>query len=88
LDKSECGEGGLFEGMKLSVQGDALAEDKFEETLEEARELATSNGARMRSGDIRRDPLGGICSEYCTFQPICRLERALGLEQEENGNGE
>ncbi len=40
----------------------------------------------MRDGDITRDPLGGVCSEYCTFQPICRLERALGLE-DENGNG-
>ncbi len=33
-------------------------------------------------GDIDRDPIGGKCPKYCTFQPICRLERALGLEPE------
>ena len=43
----------------------------------------------MRDGDIKRDPLGGVCSEYCTFQPICRLERALGLDEEtKDGDGE
>lgn len=86
---SECGEGGLFEGMELSVRGDALSEDDFEAALEDARERAVLNGARMRGGDITRDPLGGVCSQYCVFQPICRLERALGLEDENgNGNGE
>jgi ATP-dependent helicase/DNAse subunit B len=84
--RSECGEGGLYEGMDISVKGDALSEDDFEDALEGARERAIANGARMRRGDITRDPLGGTCSEYCVFQPICRLERALGLE-EDAGNG-
>ncbi len=90
LLKPECGDGGLFEGLELSVKGDALAEDAFEDALDEARERAIANGARMRGGDIKRDPLGGVCSEYCTFQPICRLERALGLDEEtkNGGNGE
>ena len=85
--KDECGDGGLFEGLAISVQGDALPEDEFEDALGGARGLAIANGTRMRNGDIRRDPLGGVCSEYCTFQPICRLERALGLEQETKNGG-
>ena len=85
--KAECGDGGLFEGLDISVKGDALDEERFEGSLEEARERAIANGVRMRGGDIRRDPLGGVCSEYCTFQPICRLERALGLDEETKNGG-
>jgi ATP-dependent helicase/DNAse subunit B len=80
--RSECGDDGLFRGLDISVRGDALDEEEFEDALAEARERAVTNGGRMRHGDIRRDPLGGVCSEYCTFQPICRLERALGLDEE------
>ena len=42
----------------------------------------------MRAGDIDRDPLNGECPKYCTFQPICRLERALGVVGQENGYGD
>jgi ATP-dependent helicase/DNAse subunit B len=84
--KSEACEGGLFEGLEISIKGDALADDEFEDALEAARTTAIANGERMRDGDIRRDPIRNVCSEYCTFQTICRLERALGLE-DENGNG-
>ena len=85
--RSECGDDGLFRGLDISVKGDALDDEEFEDALEGARARAIGNGERMRAGDITRDPLGGVCSEYCTFQPICRLERALGLD-EETKNGE
>jgi hypothetical protein len=39
----------------------------------------------MRAGKIGRRPLNGKCPRYCTFQPICRLERALGLEADSEG---
>ena len=85
--KDECGEEGLFAGLEISVKGDALPAEEFDDALEAARARAITNGSRMRAGDIRRDPLGNVCSEYCTFQPICRLERALGLDEEtKNGN--
>ena len=80
--RSECGDDGLFRGLDISVKGDALDDEEFEDALEGARARAIRNGERMRGGDIKRDPLGGVCSEYCTFQPICRLERALGLDEE------
>ena len=38
----------------------------------------------MQAGDIGRDPIGGQCPKYCHFQPICRKERALGLEGEDS----
>jgi hypothetical protein len=41
----------------------------------------------MRAGLIARRPLGGKCPKYCTFQAICRLERAVGAVGEQNGNG-
>ena len=44
-------------------------------------------GAELRAGDIDRRPLGGTCPPYCTFQPICRLERAIGLPAPEGENG-
>ncbi len=38
--------------------------------------------ARCAPGDIGRRPLGGKCPKYCTFQAICRLERAVGAVDE------
>jgi ATP-dependent helicase/DNAse subunit B len=70
------------------VRTDKRDQDAFEEALAEAEERATAAAARMRSGDIRRDPINGECPKYCTFQPICRLERALGVVgDEKRGNG-
>jgi hypothetical protein len=42
----------------------------------------------MRAGRIRRDPLNGECPRYCTYQAICRLERALGDVGEESSGGD
>lgn len=78
----ECGDGGALDGIEISKRGDALDEDAFQALIDAARETASENGARMLRGDITRDPIGGVCSPYCTFQPICRLERAIGLEEE------
>jgi RecB family exonuclease len=80
-----------LEGLPL-VGTDACDEEEFERELERARAQAAEKAAAMRAGRIDRDPRGGSCPSYCTFQPICRLERAIGLEDtnddgEENGNG-
>jgi hypothetical protein len=34
----------------------------------------------MRRGAIGRDPNGGECPSWCQYQPICRLERAVGSD--------
>jgi len=71
-----------------TVRGDPVDEETFAEELAKARELARERGAEMRDGGIKRDPIGGECPFYCTYQPICRLERAIGLEDANGGNGE
>jgi ATP-dependent helicase/DNAse subunit B len=75
-----------LDGLTL-VRTDRLEEDDFEEVLSGARELAIEKGAELRSGAIDRAPLNGTCPKYCTFQPICRLERAIGLPSDE-ANGD
>ena len=70
------------------VRTDRKSEDEFEQALEAAEARAVAAAARMRAGDIDRDPLNGECPKYCTFQPICRLERALGVVGQENEYGD
>jgi PD-(D/E)XK nuclease superfamily len=74
---------------------DLLPEEEFEAALQEAVSRATRAVARMRSGDIDRDPGPppgfrghNQCPRYCTFAPICRRERApfvVPEEEEEEG---
>ena len=68
------------------VGSDRLAEDEFRRALDEAEDRAGIAAAEMREGLIRRNPIGNRCPKYCTFQAICRLERATGGD--ENGNGD
>jgi ATP-dependent helicase/nuclease subunit B len=69
------------------VRTDRRCEDDFEQALADAEERASAAAGRMRAGQIDRDPLNGECPKYCTFQPICRLERALGVVGQENNGG-
>jgi len=62
---------------------DRVDEERFEELLADARRRAGEIVARMRSGQIDRDPgprAGlrghGICPSFCDFAPICRRDRA------------
>jgi ATP-dependent helicase/nuclease subunit B len=70
------------------VRTDRRPQEEFEQALDDAEARAAAAAARMRNGDITRDPLNGECPKYCTFQPICRLERALGVVGRENGGGD
>ncbi|HEY7949603.1 MAG TPA: PD-(D/E)XK nuclease family protein [Solirubrobacterales bacterium] len=63
--------------------GDLVDEAGLEELLAEARARAGTIVARMRAGDIRRDPgprpglrEHDVCPAYCQFAPICRRDRA------------
>jgi ATP-dependent helicase/DNAse subunit B len=69
---------------------DTVDEPGLEEVLDEARSRAGAIVARMRSGEIRRDPGPrpglrghGICPSFCEFAPICRRDRAPGEEDED-----
>ena len=52
----------------------------------QSRRCATARSFLYCFGSVLKSTpksvVGGVCSEYCTFQPICRLERALGLDEE------
>jgi hypothetical protein len=70
------------------VSTDVVDRDAFERTLEAARETATDVVTRMRDGQVTRNPLGGVCPRWCTFQPICRRERApLAAREDTKSDG-
>ncbi|HEX2128541.1 MAG TPA: PD-(D/E)XK nuclease family protein, partial [Solirubrobacterales bacterium] len=70
----------------LGIVGtDRRSDEELKQALADAETLAVDAAREMRAGEIRRNPIGGSCPKYCTFQAICRLERAIGVE--ESGNG-
>lgn len=60
---------------------DHLDDDDFEAALDEAREKAEEVIGSIHAGRVIRDPLGGSCPDWCSFQPICRRERGLPEEE-------
>jgi RecB family exonuclease len=83
-------------GPELASYGlsrtDLVDRDGFEATLEDARRRAGEIVARMRRGEIRRDPGPrrglrghGVCPPFCDFAPICRRDRAPVEPREEEG---
>ena len=60
---------------------DHLSEEDFEAALDEARAKAEEIVAGVQEGRVVRDPIGGSCPEFCSFQPICRRERGLPEEE-------
>ncbi len=63
-----------LDGLGLP-KNDWVDEDTYTKRLREAEELAGEIVGGMRSGRIDRDPLEGKCPPFCTFAPICRLDR-------------
>jgi len=61
---------------------DWVPEEKFEARLAMAEETASQIVGRMRKGDITRDPLEHECPRYCTFAPICRIDRRTDTESD------
>jgi len=68
---------------------DLVDEAGLEELLDEARTRAGAIVARIRAGDIRRDPGPrpglrdhDVCPTYCQFAPICRRDRSPASEQD------
>jgi ATP-dependent helicase/DNAse subunit B len=68
---------------------DLLDEQGFEQLLDDARRRSSEIVARIRGGDIRRDPgprpsLKGhdVCPPFCEFAPICRRDRAPVLDED------
>jgi ATP-dependent helicase/DNAse subunit B len=71
---------GLVRGSEVEtlpgyVSHDYLDEESFWGVVESARGTATALAERMRTGDVRHDPLGGECPAWCDLWPVCRIER-------------
>jgi len=69
---------------------DLIDREGFAEMLADARRRAGEIVARMRRGEIRRDPgprqgLRGhdVCPTFCEFAPICRRDRAPADAEDE-----
>ena len=78
-----------LEGLELVRRGKDLRDaEEFDAAVAAATDRARAAARDMHQGKIDRRPLGGRCPDYCTFQPICRLERALGLESEQGEDSE
>jgi RecB family exonuclease len=70
---------------------DVVPDEELGELLEATRERAATIVARIRAGDIRRDPgpregLRGhdVCPAFCEYAPICRRDRAPRYEDDED----
>jgi ATP-dependent helicase/nuclease subunit B len=60
---------------------DHLDDEAFERALDEAKAKTEEIIASIQSGRVIRDPIGGSCPDWCSFQPICRRERGLPEEE-------
>jgi ATP-dependent helicase/DNAse subunit B len=85
--REEAEPGGLLEGLGLR-NGDLIPDDELREKLEEGAARAREIAGQMRAGRITRDPLEDRCPTYCTFQAICRRERAARIEPEPGADEE
>jgi ATP-dependent helicase/DNAse subunit B len=89
-----AGSAGDLAGYDL-YKPDVVDEAELDEILERTRERGGEIVARIRAGEIRRDPgpregLRGhdVCPTWCTFASICRRDRAPSyVEREENEAG-
>jgi ATP-dependent helicase/DNAse subunit B len=58
------------------AKDDYLDEETFWAQVETARDRAAEYAGRIRGGDVRHDPKGNECPQWCDLWPICRVERA------------
>ena len=78
------------DGVPGFVSNDYLSEDEFWAKVEWAAASARGFAARIRTGDVRHDPLGrdvrpsekngnysegGRCPSWCRLAPLCRVSR-------------
>jgi RecB family exonuclease len=66
---------------------DVCEDNDLDAHLDAAVDRASRAAGEMAGGKIGRRPIGGRCPKHCTYQAICRLERAVGIDNgtEEEG---
>ena len=57
------------------MKGDYLGDDAFWAQVETSRNTARELALRIRDGDVRHDPRGGECPQWCDLWPMCRVRR-------------
>jgi ATP-dependent helicase/nuclease subunit B len=57
------------------VKSDYLDDEAFWGQVETARVTARGLAQRIRGGDVRHDPRGGECPQWCDLWPMCRVKR-------------
>jgi RecB family exonuclease len=67
---------------------DHLGDEDFEAALDAAQQKAEEIVASVQGGRVIRDPIGGSCPDWCSFQPICRRERGLPEDEPWSEEGE
>jgi ATP-dependent helicase/DNAse subunit B len=64
------------DGVPGFQRNDYRDEDEFWAQIDRAAEHARGFVGRIRSGDVRHDPLGdGGCPSWCDLAPMCRVRR-------------
>ena len=66
---------------------DWVDDETFEQRLARAEEMANEYVADIRAGRVTRDPIEDKCPWYCTFAPICRMDRRADPSAAEGGSG-
>jgi ATP-dependent helicase/nuclease subunit B len=56
--------------------GDYLEADEFWNQVDAAREHAVTAVSGMRAGDVRHNPRGGDCPQWCDLWTMCRVRRS------------
>jgi ATP-dependent helicase/DNAse subunit B len=64
------------DGVPGYMRNDYVDEEEFWAKVERAQAAARGIVERIRSGDVRHDPLGGSCPTWCRLGPMCRIRRA------------
>ena len=64
------------EGVPGFHRNDYVSEDEFWRHVDLARDRAVGIVDRMRAGDVRHDPKGNDCPEWCELFSVCRVRRS------------
>lgn len=65
------------------VRTDFVADEELEELIDAGRARAEEIVAGIRGGRIDRNPRGGECPTWCAMAPICRMERSVVTDPDE-----
>jgi ATP-dependent helicase/nuclease subunit B len=64
------------DGVSGYHRNDYVSDDEFWRQVDLAADRARTIVGRMREGDVRHDPKGGDCPDWCSLWSMCRVRRA------------